>query len=73
MNPLRLAALSAASLSLSAVASAQVVINEFSYDDSGADDREFVELYNAGANPVDISGWRLDANDENAPNAWLAP
>jgi hypothetical protein len=48
---------------------AQVVINEFVYDDTGVDNREFVELYNAGPSPVDISGWIL----EGADNAWTAP
>lgn len=42
---------------------AQVVINEFQYDDSGLDNREFVELYNAGNSAVDISGWVLLAGD----------
>lgn len=42
---------------------AQVVINEFAYDDTGTDDVEFVELYNAGNTPVDISGWRLESGD----------
>ncbi|HEY3243748.1 MAG TPA: lamin tail domain-containing protein, partial [Phycisphaerae bacterium] len=46
-----------------------VVINEFQYDDSGTDDREFVELYNFGSSPVDISGWILQASDELAPPA----
>ncbi|MCP4250755.1 MAG: hypothetical protein GY778_27270 [bacterium] len=44
-----------------------MVINEFSYDDSDTDDREYVELYNADAGPVDISGWTLRASDEIAP------
>lgn len=52
----------------SAAMTGQVVINEFVYDDVGTDDREFVELYNAGAAPVDISGWRL----ENWDNLGLA-
>ena len=43
----------------------QIVINEVVDDerafDSGAlpDTREFIELYNAGAAPVDISGWTI--------------
>ena len=40
-----------------------VFINEFSYDDTGTDDREFVELYNRGFVPKDISGWVLEAQD----------
>ncbi len=41
----------------------KVVINEFSYDDSGTDDREFVELYNPTAAAIDISGWKLKSTD----------
>ncbi len=40
-----------------------VVINEFSYDDSGTDDKEFVELYNRSASPVDLSGWILQGEE----------
>jgi len=40
-----------------------IVINELSYDDSSTDDHEFVELYNASANSVDISGWQLIEED----------
>jgi hypothetical protein len=56
-------------LGAAALAPAQVVINEFSYDDTGTDDWEFVELYNAGPLPVDIGGWRLEGADE----AWTGP
>ena len=64
-----------AALSLSAFASAQVVIHEIHYhpieleafDGAGnpvldlADDvHEFIELYNAGAGAVDIGGWKFD-------------
>lgn len=45
---------------------APVVINEFSYDDTGANDRVFVELYNRSAAPVDISGWVLQGYDGTA-------
>ncbi|MCH7812588.1 MAG: lamin tail domain-containing protein, partial [Planctomycetes bacterium] len=45
----------------------EVVINEFSYDDSGTDTIEFVELYNTGASPVDVGGWALRASDTVAP------
>jgi hypothetical protein len=41
----------------------QVVINEFSYDDSSTDDFEFVELFNTGALAIDISGWTLTNRD----------
>ena len=51
----------------------QVVINEIVYDIVNAlgtdvqDTREFVELYNAGPTPVDISGWELRASDTVGP------
>ena len=47
----------------------RVVINELAYDDSGADDREFIELYNGEPNAVDISGWMVRASDIVAPPA----
>ncbi|MSU59728.1 MAG: lamin tail domain-containing protein [Pedosphaera sp.] len=61
----------AALLAVSSQVSAQVVINEIGYDDSGSDDHEFVELYNAGASAVDISGWTLGGRD-NAGNNFSA-
>jgi Lamin Tail Domain/PEP-CTERM motif len=48
---------------------AQVVINEFMYDDTGTDDREFVELYNAGPASVDIGNWVLSGRDPSGANA----
>lgn len=33
-----------------------LVINEVDYDQVGADDREFVEIFNAGGLPVDLAG-----------------
>lgn len=51
-------------------AAAQVVINELQYDDTGtADDFEFVELFNSGATPVDISGWTLGGRDASGNNS----
>lgn len=47
---------------------APVVINEFVYDDSSTDDKEFVELYNRTNAPVDISGWSLIADDPTTTN-----
>jgi hypothetical protein len=44
-----------------------VVINEIQYDDSGTNDRQYVELYNAEPNAVDISGWTLRCSDDTAP------
>lgn len=46
---------------------APVVINEFSNDDAGADNVEFVELWNRTGTPIDISGWTL--NGEEGTNA----
>jgi hypothetical protein len=46
---------------------APVVINEFSYDDAGTDDLEFVELYNRTALPVDISNWTIVNADNLGP------
>lgn len=45
-----------------------VFINEFSYDDEGPDDREFVELYNRSFSPVNISGWVLASFDSAGGN-----
>jgi hypothetical protein len=44
-------------------AQAQVVINEFQYDETNTDDREFVELYNSGPASVDIGNWVLGGRD----------
>ena len=53
---------------LSHSATAQVVINEFQYDDVGTDDREFVELYNPGPDPVAIGGWVVGGRDATTTN-----
>lgn len=45
---------------LASVANAQVVVNEFAYDDSGGDNEEFIELYNAGASAQDLTSWTID-------------
>lgn len=51
-----------------------VVINEFSYDDTGTDDREFVELYNRSGSPVDISFWQVESTDSGGLNsAYVIP
>ena len=47
---------------------APVVINEFVYDDSGADEFEFVEIYNRSSTPVDLSNWTLVGDDSNGVN-----
>ncbi len=56
--------------------SSQVVINEFSYDDSSTDDEEFIELYNSSGSPVDISGWYVDlinGSDGASYGTWTVP
>ena len=64
--PLRI--LTTAVLCFPGLASAQIVINEFQYADAGTDDREFVELFNPGADPIDISGWILGGVDPAGAN-----
>lgn len=47
---------------------APVVINEFCYDDTGTDDKEFLELYNRTNAPIDISGWSIVGSDPSGAN-----
>ena len=47
-----------------AMAQPRIVINEFAYDDTGSDNLEFIELYNADDVPVDITGWVVDCGDQ---------
>ena len=47
-----------------------VVINEVSYDDSGIDDREFVELYNPTSQAVSLNGWWLQGLDQAWSGIW---
>ncbi len=47
-----------------ALAQPRVVVNEILYDDASTDDLEFVELYNAGDQPANITGWRLESGDQ---------
>ncbi|MDP6423447.1 MAG: lamin tail domain-containing protein [Planctomycetota bacterium] len=49
-----------------------VVINEFSYDSTSTDVREFVELYNPTAAAIDISGWELFARGSTTSNKIFA-
>jgi hypothetical protein len=50
-------------------APAAVIINEIQYDDGGgADDREYVELYNNGLVTEAIGGWTLGGQDEVGAN-----
>jgi len=50
-------------LALAGSGYSQVVINEFNYEDSSTDNLEFVELYNKGVAPVDISGYSVVAGN----------
>lgn len=38
-----------------------VVITEINYNNPGTDTYEFIELYNNGTSPVDLTGWQLDS------------
>jgi hypothetical protein len=49
---------------LAAPAYAEVVVNEIMYNTPGSPDVEYVELYNPGPAPQDLSGWYL-LDDEN--------
>ncbi|MBK8097229.1 MAG: lamin tail domain-containing protein [Planctomycetes bacterium] len=49
-------------------AQAPIVINEFQYDDTGTDDREFIELFNTTGVPIDISGWTIACSDASGAN-----
>jgi hypothetical protein len=51
---------------------AAIIINEIAYDDSGSDNREYVELYNSGPGAVDISGWTLIGRDPTTVNSSAA-
>ena len=47
-------------LLLTASASADVVINEIMYHpQSELTTEEYIEFYNTGASPVDVSGWKI--------------
>ncbi len=45
-----------------------LVINEINYDDSGTDDVEYVELYNASGGPIDMTGFVLESRDPSGLN-----
>ncbi len=51
------------------VVSADVVINEFLYDAPATDtDQEFVEIYNSGNRPVDLTKWKLSDGSSHVLN-----
>jgi plastocyanin len=54
----------------------QVIINEISYNppESGTDSLEYIELFNAGAAPVNIDGWYFQTGIEDTlPNVEIQP
>ncbi len=56
------------------IASAQIIINEIMYDLAGADDKhEWVEIYNNGASPVDLTEWKFNDGDAATNHALNAP
>ena len=65
-------------LLLSSSAHSQVVINEFScannnvIADNYGEFEDWIELYNAGATPVDLTGYYLSDNKNN-PTKWAIP
>lgn len=67
-------ALGAVGAPAAAADSAAVVINELFYDAVGDDgDQEWVEIFNQSADPVDLSGWRLERGGTAFANAFTFP
>lgn len=56
----KLLAITGAFMALAVSANAAIVINEMLYDLAGTDAGEFIELYNNGGAPVDISGYTIE-------------
>ena len=54
---------------------AQVIINEISYNppESGTDSLEYIELFNAGNNDVDITGYTFIGIEDTLPAVQLSP
>jgi len=44
----------------------KIVINEVDYDQSGVDQEEFIELYNAGNTAVNLNGYLIDLYQEDS-------
>lgn len=52
----------------------KIVISEVNYNPANSNaDLEFVELYNKSAQPVDISGWRIDGLSYTIPQGSVIP
>lgn len=66
-------------VAVEAHAARSVIISEVLSNPAGPEpSQEFVELFNAGRDPVDLTGWRLDDGDDRTgvallPRATLAP
>ncbi|HUR30826.1 MAG TPA: lamin tail domain-containing protein [Saprospiraceae bacterium] len=63
-------------LFLSLNANAQVIINEISYNppESNNDSLEYIEIYNAGSDHVDLAGWHISsAVQDTFPSVHLLP
>ncbi|MDQ3016728.1 MAG: lamin tail domain-containing protein, partial [Bacteroidota bacterium] len=56
-------------------AQSQVIINEISYNppESGTDSLEYIEIFNAGAQQVDLTGWYFDGVEDTLPTIQLLP
>ncbi len=53
-------------ISLSSFVQANVIINEIFYDAIGGDDdKEWIEIFNNGAEGVDLTGWRFNESGTN--------
>ena len=50
----------------------QIKISEIATALEGSETKEFIELYNAGSNPVDISNWLIQHNYSNFPDNWTS-
>ena len=61
-----------------APASATIVLNEFvasnqtGLRDEDGDTSDWIELYNASASPIDLTGWAVSDNPDN-PAKWILP
>ncbi|MEM1331491.1 MAG: lamin tail domain-containing protein [Planctomycetota bacterium] len=55
-----------------ATSSPDVIITEVFYNPAGSEaETEWVEIFNAGSEPIDISGWALGDEDNNSPSDFL--
>ncbi len=52
---------------------AQLVINEFAYDDVGNDRLEYVEIYNSGSIDIDLTGWHFETGQDSVEKSTPFP